>query len=125
MKSKLIEMLCVGSGCAIGAILRYLTQLAIAPHTYDDMAILIVNVLGCAILGFATAIVTQRHSSPYLKKFLTTGFCGGLTTFSTFSGDNIAMLQTNPGLALAFIAGNMILGLLAYTLASSIRIGKR
>lgn len=119
--NKLQELLCVGAGCAIGAVLRYLVQQAVANWTYDDVAIMIVNVIGCAILGVATAFVTQRHSSPLLKKFLTTGFCGGLTTFSSFCGDTFQMLHTNPGLALAFIAGNMILGLAAYALASRVK----
>lgn len=125
LRAKLPEFACVGLGCAIGAVLRWLVQQAVAPWTYDDVAIMVVNVIGCAVLGLVTAYVTQRHSSPLLKKFLTTGFCGGLTTFSSFCGDTFQMLQSRPGLALAFVAGNMVLGLAAYCAAGCVRFGER
>lgn len=124
-RTKLSEFACVGLGCAIGAVLRWLVQQAVAPWTYDDVAIMVVNILGCAVLGLVTAFVTQRRASPLLKKFLTTGFCGGLTTFSSFCGDTFQMLQSKPGLALAFVAGNMVLGLAAYCLAGCVRFRGR
>lgn len=113
-----IELLCVGFGCACAAMLRFGAQHLLDSLTYDDIAIMAVNIVGCGILGLLTSIVKQKHTQPYIHKMLTTGFCGGLTTFSSFAGDTFHMLQTQPWLALLFIVCNMVGGLLAFYFGS-------
>jgi len=52
------------------------------------------NLIGCYIIGIAIAFFTAYPAfAPEWRLFLTTGFCGGLTTFSTFSAEVVTLLQ--------------------------------
>ena len=55
-----------------------------------------VNVAGCLIIGFLSGLNWREGGwmSPSAKLLLTTGFCGGFTTFSTFSSDVVRMLKS-------------------------------
>ncbi|MEB3767032.1 fluoride efflux transporter CrcB [Acinetobacter sp. MD2] len=55
---------------------------------------LTVNLVGGFIIGFAIAFFAQSNLSPNYKLFVVTGFCGGLTTFSTFSVEMVTLLQS-------------------------------
>ena len=67
-------------GGGLGSVLRYLANL------YIPMPTLFVNILGSFIIGFLYVILVDKvEISNQLKLALTVGFCGGLTTFSTFS----------------------------------------
>ena len=53
------------------------------------------NLIGCYIIGMAIAFfTTYPHFAPEWRLFVTTGFCGGLTTFSTFSAEIVMLLQS-------------------------------
>lgn len=57
------------------------------------IATLLSNLLACLILGFVAGLVAQRPNiSPLLKIGITTGFCGGFSTFSTFGLESVSML---------------------------------
>ncbi len=83
----------VGIGGATGAILRYgLSQLPIgAPLPY---ATLCTNVIGCLLIGVLMALLQQHKITQASYLLLATGLCGGFTTFSTFSMENIQYLLT-------------------------------
>jgi len=89
-------VLIVGLGGFFGSISRYiLTQTA---HKLFDtnfpLGTLIINILGCLIIGFLLGIFEKGNIiSPQLWLFLSVGFCGGFTTFSTFSADSVNMLN--------------------------------
>ncbi|SEF71145.1 CrcB protein [Halpernia humi] len=71
-----------------------------------------VNILGCFIIGVASAYFLKVDN--YLKFLLITGFCGGFTTFSTFSAENYSLWQNGNYFTLAFyILSSVILGLFA------------
>ncbi len=56
---------------------------------------LVVNILGAFIIGFLSELTAQSESfSPSLRSGLTTGFLGGLTTFSTFSLETFVLLDS-------------------------------
>jgi len=81
-----MTILAVAAGGALGAVARYL----LAVKLYGELGIgfpwgtLGVNVLGCALLGFVLALVQERDAfSPDVRTFLTVGFLGAMTTFST------------------------------------------
>ncbi len=93
MKS-LILLLFIGTGGFFGAISRYL----IATYTqklfggFFPVGTLSVNVLGSFIIGFAAMYFSQTIQPEY-KALVITGFLGALTTFSTFSLENVTLLQ--------------------------------
>lgn len=89
-------ILAVFAGGGIGSILRYSLAVAINQATPRIFPIhtLIANVLGCFIIGVVFAFFAGKSTLPVnLKLFLTVGFCGGLTTFSTFSFETVNLLQ--------------------------------
>jgi CrcB protein len=75
-----------------------------------------VNFIGGFIIGFAISYFSQSALSPNYKLFVITGFCGALTTFSTFSAEIIALLQQGKlSYAVAAIVIHVI-GSLVFTL---------
>lgn len=70
-----------------------------------------VNILGCFIIGLIYGLIARHVTlSEEMKLLLTTGFCGGLTTFSTFSHENLLLFSGNnhPTLLLYAVASLII-----------------
>ena len=107
----------VGLGGATGCIFRYLTSLTISRHfsTIFPLATFTVNILGCLIIGILLGMFErQQLVNQDLKFLLITGFCGGYTTFSTFSSENLTLLhQGNYTTAFTYILTSVLTGLLA------------
>jgi fluoride exporter len=112
-----VQFLLVGLGGAVGCMLRYLITLITARfHTgHLPLATFITNVLGCLLIGLLMGHLTRYHSNDlHLRLLLITGLCGGFTTFSAFSSENLALLQSGHHLtALGYMAASIALGLLA------------
>jgi CrcB protein len=87
-------LMIIGVGGFLGAISRYLIAGFVQNHsgTLFPVGTLSVNVLGSFIIGFAAMFFAQVVEPEY-KAFVMTGFLGALTTFSTFSLENVNMLQ--------------------------------
>lgn len=82
----------LGAG-AVGAVLRYALSRAypVRPGHLPG-GILIVNVLGSGLAGALIALAERAELGADLRLVLVTGFCGGLTTFSTWSVETIELL---------------------------------
>ena len=78
-------------------------------------ATFLINVSGCLAVGFIVAALVDRQRAPaWLRTGLVIGFCGGYTTFSTFAQESLDLLKEgDQAIALAAIAANVLLGLLA------------
>ncbi len=87
-------LLFIGAGGFFGAISRFLIASNVQKLTtgFFPIGTLSVNVLGSFIIGFAAMFFAQSVQPEY-KAFVITGFLGALTTFSTFSLENVTMLQ--------------------------------
>jgi CrcB protein len=86
-----ITVLLVALGAAVGAPLRYLTDRFVQAR-HDSVfpwGTFTVNVAGSLMLGFLTAL----PADPSMTALLGTGFCGALTTYSTFSYETLRLVQ--------------------------------
>lgn len=82
----------VGLGGAIGSMLRYgvtILSAHLGIFMSGQAATLLVNILGSMLMGWITGMCQQSHWT----LFLTMGLCGGFTTFSTFSMQNVKLLE--------------------------------
>jgi CrcB protein len=107
-----VSLLLVITGAAIGAPLRFLSDRAVqARHdTVFPWGTFTVNVLGSLILGIITGAVTAGGASPQVQLAVGTGFCGALTTYSTFSYETLRLLEDDARL---FAAANLVASVVA------------
>lgn len=107
----------VFAGGGVGSLLRYLAGRWI-PATLTGSpfptAILLVNSVASAILGLVVGWVISRSVGDEARLLIGVGFCGGLSTFSSFSVDTVVLLQQGrPGFAMLNIGLNLALCLAA------------
>jgi fluoride exporter len=108
--------LLVIAGAALGAPLRYLVDLFVQSR-HDGLmpwGTLAVNVSGALLLGVVAGVVDATGSHEWLLALLGTGFCGALTTFSTFSFETMRLLEEN---AFVHAAANVGLSVVAGVVA--------
>ncbi|MBO7305320.1 MAG: fluoride efflux transporter CrcB [Bacteroidales bacterium] len=124
------SLLIVGVGSFIGGAIRYLLSLFMKNLCGQGFpwGTLSVNLLGCFLFGIVFAIFSKSSSTDStLYLLLTTGICGGFTTFSTFANESIQMLQHGNIFGfIAYVATSVIAGLaliaLGYWIVKAIRI---
>lgn len=124
-----LHLLGVALGAGAGAVVRAAVDRSIAAHvgrTKLPWATLVVNVVGSLILGAVLAATADAaagsggESARTIRLVVGTGFCGGLTTFSTFTVESFALLREGrPRSALAYAALTVGLGL------SAVVVGER
>ncbi|GFM17901.1 MULTISPECIES: fluoride efflux transporter CrcB [unclassified Mycobacterium] len=115
------ELAAVFAGGALGTLARAgFEELAAPDPGRWPWPTFTVNIVGAFLLGvFVTRLLERLPLSSYRRPFLGTGFCGGLTTFSTMQVETIAMLEHGHyGLAVGYTAASVALGLLAVYLAT-------
>jgi CrcB protein len=114
MTIKLI--LLVGTGSFIGGVLRYLISFPLLhkyPHGFP-WGTLMVNILGCFLIGLLYGYVNKVSLAGEWRMFLATGVLGGFTTFSAFSNETITLFNNGQsGSAALYVGSSVIIGLLA------------
>ena len=115
------KQLCwVGLGGATGAIGRAL--LSHVPGLPPEIAVLMVNVAGCALIGLVLHIEHRFH--PHVRDFQAAGFCGGLTTVSSWSLLVVKYLEMGELVQAGFFAAlSLVSGLLALLLGRAVAVG--
>lgn len=110
-------VLIVGTGGFMGSVARYLTQVYVEKlfHTTFPLGTFIANILGSLIIGIVFAFAEKGNlMSPEWRIFLTVGFCGGFTTFSSFAYNNFSFLKEQNLLPFFLNIGlSVVLGILA------------
>jgi CrcB protein len=109
-----LGFLAVGAGAAVGAWLRWWLGIVLNPvFPTLPLGTLAANLVGGYLMGIALAVITHFEALPPEARLLvTTGFLGGLTTFSTFSGETVTLLGRQQfgwaaALTLAHVVGSV------------------
>ena len=91
-----LSLFSIAVGAVLGAWLRWGISSKINPlFSHLAFGTVLVNLIGAFIIGFAVSFFANSSLSPNYKLFLVTGFCGALTTFSTFSIEVVELLQAS------------------------------
>lgn len=116
------EIFYIFIGGGTGSVLRFFVSMIwrhmqLNPR-YASVALpwptLVANVLGCFLIGLFYTKSEQWGLSPETRLMLTTGFCGGFTTFSTFSYEGIALISNGfYGTYALYLGLSIVLGLAA------------
>ena len=107
------SILLVGVGSFIGGAMRYWlsTLIKTSFHTTFPWQTIIVNLIGCFVIGMFIGIFNRiGSSSNSMSLLLTTGLCGGFTTFSAFAKEGMQMIQSNDITAFFFYIGISVIG---------------
>jgi CrcB protein len=113
------SLIAVAVGGMLGCLLRWVLAMflnryfpTIPPGT------LAANLIGCYVIGVAIAFFLQYPAfAPEWRLFVTTGFCGGLTTFSTFAAEVVMLMQAGRNGAALMAIGTHVAGSLLMTFA--------
>ncbi len=113
----LTNFLVIGFGAAVGAITRWMLGLWLNhSHVVLPWGTLAANLAGGYLVGLLLGLLSMYPEAPaWLRLMLITGFLGGLTTFSTFSGETVGLLERGAYLAALAYVGLSLLGSLALT----------
>lgn len=107
----------VGIGSFFGGGTRFLVSKVIQSWTFLSFPFgtFAVNIIGCFLIGlFSGMSYGGSLMSPSTKLILTTGFCGGFTTFSTFMNENSSLLKDGNFFYLSlYVFGSLFVGLIA------------
>jgi fluoride exporter len=122
----------VALGGALGSSARYLLSALVQGRSGVDFPLgtLLVNLSGCLLLGFLIRYTMSTPAvTPEWRALLTTGLCGGYTTFSTFSYESVALIETGDWrratLYIALSVGGCLLGIVLGMAAARQLLGAR
>lgn len=115
-------LILIGTGSFFGGISRYLVSRLVQNTLLSAFpwGTFTVNIVGSFLIGVIYGISERSDMmSPGMRMFLTVGFCGGFTTFSTFANENLSLLKEGDLLYFSLYAGlSVFLGILAVYLGN-------
>jgi fluoride exporter len=110
------SMLFVAFGGALGSVARFLISYGIGKYYSQPfpVATFITNCIGCLLIGMLYAYSIKNNlGNSYFNFLLITGFCGGFTTFSSFSYENFNLIQQqNIVTSFIYIMASVLVGLI-------------
>ncbi len=110
---KSILVIFIGGG--VGSVLRYIISVLFSRFGSVGSfpwATLIVNIVGCVLIGIFHTLSAKWSVDNEVRLFLTVGLCGGFTTFSTFGAESLSLFQNGMYAPFAlYVAMSLILGI--------------
>jgi fluoride exporter len=110
------NILLISIGGGTGSVMRYLCQkwvYQLYPFTFP-WGTFLVNIVGCFLIGIFAFSGKSSFLTADWRLFLTTGLCGGFTTFSAFAFENMNLLKNGSiAYSLLYTLGSVVLGILA------------
>jgi CrcB protein len=110
-------LLLIGTGGFIGSILRFLASRFFQNNIQSTFPLgtFFVNISGCFLIGLIYGLSEKSTLfTPGWKMFLTVGFCGGFTTFSTFANENLSLIRNGDFFHFIIYTGlSVFLGIMA------------
>ncbi|HWE69915.1 MAG TPA: fluoride efflux transporter CrcB [Acidimicrobiales bacterium] len=122
------RIIAIAAGGALGTLARYGVERAVAVSTDGfPWATFVVNVAGSFLLGVILTLVTERWApTRYVRPFAVIGFCGGFTTFSTFTVEAVRRVQDgHPAVAIIYLLTSLVAGMAAVGLGVLVARGGR
>lgn len=120
---KVLNLLVIALGAAVGANLRYGVSLWAAQRfgTAFPYGTLIINVVGSLLIGALLTFAVTRPLSEPVRLLLVTGLLGGFTTFSSFGWETYALIMTGHWLpAGLYVVASLLLGLVGVGLGAGL-----
>ena len=101
----------VALGGGAGAIIRHI--ITGSGLVSLSVSLLLINIAGSFLIGLLTGAASSKHINEAQLLFLSTGFCGGLTTFSAFAGESYNIGAQSALLMLIYVVSTALLGIMA------------
>ena len=116
--------LIIGTGGFVGTLARYFSMQWVQ-RTFSNpfpLGTMVVNILGCFLIGVFLGLSERGNIlTNEMRLFLTVGFCGGFTTFSTFTADSLLLMRDGQFFyLLTYTAISVVVGILFTFLGSSL-----
>ena len=111
-----MKILLVAVGSGLGGVLRYLVPCWVGSASGFPWATLMVNAVGSLLIGFLSGLLARHggSSAESIRCFAVVGFCGGFTTFSTFSNETFRLIENTQWLSAAgYVGFSVAAGLIA------------
>ena len=108
-----MNILAVGAGGFIGAVLRYLIgKIQISENAIFPIKTFVINVIGCLVIGLIAVLASKNPDiNPRWILFLKVGMCGGFTTFSTFALETTDLMKSgHVGIAFLYVTLSVLIG---------------
>jgi CrcB protein len=114
------QLILIFIGGGLGSVLRSLAG-RLFPSTIFPYATFLINILGSLLIGIIYALMSRHVIGDNQRLFLAVGFCGGFTTFSTFSNENLHLIRDGHWLTfILYSVGTLLLGLICVWLGDKI-----
>ena len=111
----MLKIFLVFIGGGLGATSRYLLTTFLAGRLGNfPLGTLIINIIGCFLMGFMVEIFAEKVDADLYRVFITTGFLGGFTTLSAFYAETFELIHAGQLYSVtASVFGNLILAFFA------------